>query len=49
MRSSGRRLLAGDAAADGHEFQSGVLRSFHSAAHGFADEGRYFDAALLHI
>jgi hypothetical protein len=49
MRSSGRRLLAGYAAAYGFQIQSNVLSSFDGAAHGLPHERRDFDATLLDV
>jgi len=49
VRSRGGRLLAGDAAADGFEFKAGLLGGLDCSAHRFADEGRNFDATLLHV
>ena len=36
VRSGGGRLLAGEAAAHGFEFQAGILRGFDGAAHSLA-------------
>ena len=47
--SGNRGLLAGYAAAYGVKLQAEVLGGFDRAAHGFADERRDFDSALLNV
>ena len=42
-------LLAGYTAADGIEFQAGILGGFYGATDGFADEAGDFDAALFDV
>ena len=47
--SGGGRLLAGQAATYGFEFEASILSGFHGAAHGLADERWYLQAALLNV
>ena len=49
VRSGGRSLLAGHAAADCIHFQANVLGRFDGAAHRLAYKRRHFDSALLYV
>ena len=49
VRPCRRRLLPSQAAADGLQFEAGVLRGLHSAADSLAHERRNFDPALFNI
>jgi hypothetical protein len=49
VRSGHRRLLAGDSAADGIQFETCVLGSFHGSPYGLAYEGWHLNSALLDV
>ena len=49
MRSRQWRLLPGDAAAHGLQFEAGILSNLHGSADCLAHERRHFDSTLLDI
>lgn len=49
VRTGLRRLFASDAAADGVEVESGILRGFNGNTQIFAEEGRDLNPSLFHV